>query len=207
MKRDLHRANNPLTVPSPLGGEGWGEGKSRSKTMAEPIGTIFQWLIFLGMAFVSVLASLLVITRKNPIHSALFLVMTLLCVAGLYILLYSQFIAIIQVVVYAGAIVMLIVFVIMLLDLESELRSRLKIVSSKVIGGFLAVLFLCGILYSVVAKSPTGKMGSYTPDKANANVKAVGEVLFTQYLFPFEIVSVLLVAAVIGAVILSKKRT
>jgi NADH-quinone oxidoreductase subunit J len=207
MKRDLHRANNPLTVPSPLGGEGWGVGKSRSKTMGEPIGTIFQWLIFLGMAFVSVLASLLVITRKNPIHSALFLVMTLLCVAGLYILLYSQFIAIIQVVVYAGAIVMLIIFVIMLLDLEQELRSGLKLFYSKVIGGLLMVLFLFGIIYSVVWKSPTGKVGPYTPDKVSANVKAVGEMLFTQYLFPFEIVSVLLVAAIVGAVILSKRRT
>jgi len=175
--------------------------------MAENIGTLFQWLIFLGVAFVSILASILVITRKNPIHSALFLVLTFLCVAVLYLLLYSPFIAIIQVVVYAGAIAMLIVFVIMLLDLEKELRSRLKIVYSKVIGAFLALLFLLGILYSVVAKSPTGKMGPYTPDKVSANVKAVGEILFTQYLFPFEIVSVLLVAAIIGAVILSKKRT
>jgi len=175
--------------------------------MAENIGTIFQWLVFLGMAFMSVLGSFLVVTRKNPIHSALFLVLTLLSVAVLYLLLYSQFIAIIQVVVYAGAIAMLIVFVIMLLDLENELRSRPKIVYSKVIGGLLALLFLLGILYSVVAKSPTGKMGSYAPDKVSANVKAVGEVLFTQYLFPFEIVSVLLVAAIIGAIILSKKRT
>ena len=71
---------------------------------------------------------------KNPIHSALLLVLTLLCVAVLYILLYSQFIAIIQIVVYAGAIVMLIVFVIMLLDLEQELRSGLKLFYSKVIG-------------------------------------------------------------------------
>jgi NADH-quinone oxidoreductase subunit J len=174
--------------------------------MAENIGTIFQWLIFLGTAFTSIIASLLVITRKNPIHSALFLVLTFLCVAGLYILLYSQFIAIVQVVVYAGAIVMLIVFVIMLLDLEEELRSGLKLFYSKVIGGLLAVLFLFGIIYSVVAKSPTGKMGSYTTEKVSANVKAVGEVLFTQYLFPFEIVSILLVAAIIGAIILSKKR-
>ena len=177
--------------------------------MAEPIGNMFQWLIFLGAAFVSIVASLLVITRKNPIHSALFLVLTFLSVSVLYLLLYQQFMFIIQIFVYAGAIVMLIVFVIMLLDLEIEVRSGLKIVYSKVIGGFLAVLFLFGILYSVVAKSPTGKMGSYTPtpDKVSANVKAVGEMLFTQYLFPFEIVSVLLVAAIIGAVILSKKRT
>jgi len=175
--------------------------------MAENIGTIFQWLIFLGLAITSLIASLLVITRKNPIHSALLLVLTLLCVAGLYITLYSQFIAIIQVTVYAGAIVMLIVFVIMLLDLEVELHSGLKLSYSKMIGGFLAVLFLFGIIYSVVAKSPTGMMGSYTPEKVNANVKAVGEVLFTQYLFPFEIVSILLMAAIVGAVILSKKRT
>jgi len=175
--------------------------------MAENIGTVFQWLIFLGAAFTSIIASLLLITRKNPIHSALFLVLNFLCVAVLYILLYSQFIAIIQVVVYAGAIVMLIVFVIMLLDLEQELRSGLKLFYSKAIGGFLAALFLLGIIYSVVAKSPTGQIGSYTPEKMNANVKAVGEILFTQYLFPFEIVSVLLVAAIIGAVILSKKRT
>jgi NADH-quinone oxidoreductase subunit J len=175
--------------------------------MAEPIGNMFQWLIFLGAAFVSIIASLLVITRKNPIHSALFLVLTFLCVSVLYLLLYQQFMFIIQIFVYAGAIVMLIVFVIMLLDLEIEVRSALKIVYSKVIGGFLAVLFLFGILYSVVAKSPTGKVGSYTPDKVSANVKAVGEMLFTQYLFPFEIVSVLLATAIIGAVILSKKRT
>jgi NADH-quinone oxidoreductase subunit J len=175
--------------------------------MAENIGTLFQWLIFLGVAFTSIIASLLVITRKNPIHSALFLVLTFLCVAVLYLLLYSQFIAIVQVVVYAGAIVMLIVFVIMLLDLEEELRSGLKLLYSKVIGSVLAVLFLFGIIYSVAARSLTGKAGTYTPEKVSANVKAVGEVLFTQYLLPFEIVSVLLVAAIIGAVILSKKRT
>lgn len=175
--------------------------------MAENVSMAFQWLVFLGVAFTSIIASLLVITRKNPIHSALFLVLTFLCVAVVYLLLYSQFIAIIQVVVYAGAIVMLIIFVIMLLDLEEELRSGLKLLYSKVIGGVLMVLFLFGIIYSVVAKSPTGKVGSYSPEKISANVKTVGEVLFTQYLFPFEIVSVLLVAAIVGAVVLSKKRT
>ena len=175
--------------------------------MAETVGTLFQWLIFLGMAFISLIASLLLVTRKNPIHSALFLVLNFLCVAVLYLLLYQPFMFIIQIVVYAGAIVMLIVFVIMLLDLEQELRSGLKLFYSKVIGGALAVLFLFGIIYAVVAKSPTGQTGSYTPEKMSSNVKAVGEVLFTQYLFPFEIISVLLVAAIVGAVILSKRRS
>ena len=174
--------------------------------MVENIGILFQWLIFLGVAFVSILASLLVITRKNPIHSAVFLVLTFLCVAVLYLLLYSQFIAIIQIIVYAGAIVTLILFVIMLLDIEEELRSGLKLFYSKVLGGVLAVLFLFGIIYSVAAAPLTGKMGSYPPETLSQNVKTIGEVLFTRYLFPFEIVSVLLVAAIVGAVGLSKKR-
>lgn len=174
--------------------------------MAENIGALFQWLIFFGVAFVSIIASLLVITRKNPIHSAVFLVLTFLCVAVLYLLLYSQFIAIIQVIVYAGAIVTLILFVIMLLDLEEELRSGLRLLYSKVLGGALAVLFLFGIIYSVAAKPLTGKVGPYPPGKLTDNVRTVGEALFTQYLFPFEIVSVLLVAAIVGAVVLSKKR-
>jgi len=175
--------------------------------MAGNIGTLFEWLVFLGMAFVTVVASLLVITRKNPIHSALFLVLNFLCVAVLYLLLYSQFIAIVQVTVYAGAIMMLIVFVIMLLDLGEELRSGMKILYSKVIGGFLAVLFLFGIIYSVSARSLTGKMGAYPPEKLTQNVKTVGEILFTDYLFPFEIASILLVVAIVGAVVLSKKKT
>ena len=174
--------------------------------MVENIGILFQWVIFLGVAFVSILASLLVITRKNPIHSAVFLVLTFLCVAVLYLLLYSQFIAIIQIIVYAGAIVTLILFVIMLLDIEEELRSGLKLFYSKVLGGVLAVLFLFGIIYSVAAAPLTGKMGSYPPGKLTQNVKTMGEVLFTRYLFPFEVVSVLLVAAIVGAVVLSKKR-
>src|SRR4030042_4928016 len=170
--------------------------------MAENIATLFQWLIFLGVAFTSIIACLLVITRKNPIHSALFLVLSFLCVEVIYLLLYSQFIAIIQGVVYAGAIVMLIVFVIMLLDLEEELRSGLKLFYSKMIGSALALFFLFGLIYSVVAKSPAGQKGTYTPEKMRANVKVVGEVLFTENLFPFEIISVLLVTAIIGAVIL-----
>jgi NADH-quinone oxidoreductase subunit J len=171
------------------------------------VGALFQWLVFLGMAFTAIIASLLLISRKNPVHSALLLILTFLCISVLYLLLQSQFIAVIQVVVYAGAIVMLIIFVVMLLDLEEELRIGLKLFYSKVIGTILAVLFLFGIVYAVSASALTGKVGAYTPDKVAANVKAVGEVLFTQYLFPFEIVSVLLVAAIVGAVVLSRRRT
>jgi len=174
--------------------------------MTANVGPVFEWVIFLGMAITSIVASLLLITRKNPIHSALFLVLNVLCVAILYLLLRSQFIAVVQVLVYAGAIVMLIIFVLMLLDLEEELRSGLKLLYSKVIGSVLAFLFLLGIVYAVALTPLTGKVGPYTPDKMSANVKAVGQVLLSQYLFPFEVVSILLVVAIIGAVVLSKKR-
>ena len=174
--------------------------------MVENIGNLFQWLIFLGVALVSIITSVMVITRKNPIHSALFLVMTFLGVAVLYLLLQSQFIAIVQVIVYAGAIVMLIVFVLMLLDLEEELRSGLKLLYSKVIGGVLAVFFFLAIAYAVSATALTGKMGTAPPDPMGATVKRVGEMLLTRYLFPFEIATILLVAAIVGAVVLSKKK-
>ncbi len=174
--------------------------------MAANVGPVFEWVIFLGMAVTSIVASLLLITRKNPIHSALFLILNFLCVALLYLLLRSQFIAVVQVLVYAGAIVMLIIFVLMLLDLEEELRSGLKLLYSKVIGSVLALLFLLGIIYAVALTPLTGKVGPYTPDKMSANVEAVGQVLLSQYLFPFEVVSILLVVAIIGAVVLSKKR-
>jgi NADH-quinone oxidoreductase subunit J len=173
--------------------------------MAENVVNLMQWLVFLGVAFTSIVTSLLVITRKNPIHSALCLVLTFLGVAVLYLLLRSQFIAIVQVIVYAGAIVMLIIFVLMLLDLEEELRSGLRLLYSKVIGSVLAILFLFAVLYAVIAGPLSGKTGPYTPDTLSNNVRVIGQVLFTQYLFPFEIASILLVAAIVGAVVLSKK--
>ncbi len=173
--------------------------------MSENVINLFQWLIFLGAAFTSILASLLVITRKNPIHSALCMVLTFLCVAVLYLLLRSPFIAIIQVIVYAGAIVMLIVFVLMLLDLEEELRSGSEASLFKSDRRCAGRSVFFGILYAVIAAPLTGKTGPYTPDHLTNNVRVVGEVLFTQYLFPFEIASILLVAAIVGAVVLSKK--
>ena len=174
--------------------------------MVENLGNLFQWLIFLGVALVSIITSVMVITRKNPIHSALFLVMTFLGIAVLYLLLQNSFIAIVQVIVYAGAIVMLIVFVLMLLDLEEEIRSGLKLLYSKVIGGALAVVFFLAIAYAVSATAITGKMGTPPPAEMGTNVKRVGEMLLTRYLFPFEIATILLVAAIIGAVVLSKKK-
>ncbi len=171
------------------------------------ISIIFQWLIFLGTASVAILAALLMITEKNPIHSALFMILTFLCTAVLFFLLQSPFIAIIQVLVYAGAIMMLIVFVIMLLELEEELRSPLKISFSKGVGVLTVLLIMLGLFFAVFGGAK-GASGGYTPEKVSqlGSAKVVGKLLFTDYLLPFEIVSILLMAAIVGAIVLVKQR-
>ena len=176
--------------------------------MAENFVIFFQWLVFLGIGIVCIFASIMVVSNKNPVHCALWMVLTFLATAGLYVMLHSQFIAIVQVIVYAGAIMMLILFVVMLLDLEVELRSRLKFLYSKAIGALFAVLLMLGIFYAVTTRVLKGNVGSFTPEKMSAvgNVKAVGKVLFTEYLFPFEVASILLVVGIVGAVIMSKRR-
>ncbi len=173
---------------------------------AQNISIIFQWLIFLGTAFVAVLASVLMVTRKNPIHSALLLILTFLCTAVFFFLLQNPFIAIIQILVYAGAIMMLIVFVIMLLELEEELRGPLKLSFSKGVG-VVTVLFITLGLFFAVFGGAKGASGGYSPEKVSqlGSAKVVGKLLFTDYLLPFEIVSILLMAAIIGAIVLAKQ--
>lgn len=174
---------------------------------AHNISIVFQWLIFLGTAGVAIIAALFMITGKNPIRSALFMVLIFLCTAVLFLLLENPFIAIIQVFVYAGAIMMLIVFVIMLLELERELRSPLKVSLSKGVGVLTALLIMLGLLFAVIGGTK-GAIGGYTSQKVSqlGSVKVVGRLLFTDYLLPFEIVSILLIAAIVGAIILAKKR-
>jgi NADH-quinone oxidoreductase subunit J len=171
------------------------------------ISVIFQWLVFLGTALVAIVASILMVTRRNPIHCALFLILTFLCTAVLFFLLHSPFIAIIQVVVYAGAIMMLIIFVIMLLELEEELLFPLKISFSKGIG-VLCVLLIMLALFFAVYGGASGARGGYTPETVSqlGSIRTVGKLLFTEYLLPFEIVSILLMAAIVGAIVLAKRR-
>ncbi len=165
--------------------------------------------IFGGVALIS---AVLVVTKKKPIHSALFLILTLFCLAGLFLLLGAEFIAAAQVIVYAGAIMVLFLFVIMLLHLEKEKEgeedSPVRKKSSKLVGIFIALMIF--VLLAPVWSSHvlTGLKGLYTPENVGevGNTVVVGRTLFTKYLLPFEIASVLLLVAMIGGVILSKKR-
>ena len=163
-------------------------------------------IFFIVVAAVAVLSSILVVTCKNPINSALSLVMTFFCLATFYVMLDAPFMAVTQVIVYAGAIMVLIIFVIMLLNVKAESgkRGTHAVLSGTVLGLF--VLFQS--CWFLMKGSLTGKTGAM--DKAmvvsQGHVELIGKALFTDFLLPFEITSLLLLAAIIGAVILAKKK-
>ncbi len=172
-------------------------------------GSVFYWIIFILTALTAIGAAVMVITRRNPIHSAMFLVLNFLCIAVLYLLLNAQFIAIVQVMIYAGAIMMLVIFVIMLLSVEEEKRQRpMRLSPAQVMGLVLVLILFAQLIYGVAIAVLPGDLGEFSPERIArvGDVKTVAGLLFTKFLFPFEVASILLLVGIIGAVILSKKE-
>ncbi|MFH0812377.1 MAG: NADH-quinone oxidoreductase subunit J [Pseudomonadota bacterium] len=166
-------------------------------------------IIFYLIALITIIASIRVVTGSNAVHSALWLVLVFFCFGGLYVLLQAEFVAAVQVIVYAGAIMVLFLFVIMLLrvDRAEDLLSRHRL--QRLVGVLLGLAFLVGIGLTVVLELLPGPSGGKRLEEiatqAGGNTQAVAEVLFTDYLLPFEVTSVLLLAAIIGAVVLAKQ--
>jgi NADH-quinone oxidoreductase subunit J len=144
----------------------------------------------------------MVVFSKNPVYSALYLIITLFCIAGHYVLLDAQFLAAVHIIVYAGAIMVLFLYVIMLLNLNTESETKpstfMKIAATVCAGSLMVVLIgsLKGMEGLEVAKNVSGDVGY---------VKSLGKVMFTEFLLPFEITSLLLLAAMVGAVMLGKR--
>jgi len=165
---------------------------------------------FWAFAAVAIASAFLCITRRSAVASALWLVNTLFCLAALYVLLDAHFIAAVQVLVYAGAIMVLFLFVIMLLNLGRAGPSDIKGpwgkavagVAGLVLGGELLV-FRLAVPPDALRLPPGAVAGTVA---ARGAVRAVAEPLFEGYLVPFEITSVLLLAAMVGAVVLAKRR-
>jgi NADH-quinone oxidoreductase subunit J len=168
----------------------------------------FKWFIFIVMALLATGSSLVMVTRRNPIHSALWLIVTFFSVAVLYLLLNETFIAVAQVMVYAGAIMMLILFVIMLVHLEHGPEPSRKVSIPKLIGGIITILLFLQIILGVSAFQDVGKKGIYTPEAVlnPGNPQVVGSVLYGKYAFTFEIASILLLVGILGAVALVKRQ-
>lgn len=163
-----------------------------------------QDLLFYILAALTLGFGFLVVANpvsRNPVTSAMFLVLTIVSLAGLFVLLHAFFLAAIQVLVYAGAVMVLFLFVIMLLDLKAEEQRRIRTFAW--VGGGVAVGAILLIFRVALEATPVGNPGTAPP--LEGSTAALGERLFTQFVLPFEIVSVLLLVAMLGVVLLSKK--
>ncbi len=163
-----------------------------------------ELIAFLVLAAASIAAAILMITRRNPVTSALYLVLNFFIIAVLYLFLRAQFIAIIQITVYAGAIMVLFLFVIMLLNLGEDKLQTWKLNSGRTIALLVGIAFLVEVLYTVM--NFTTNVGMSPSSESIGTVEAIGKTLYTGYLFPFEITSLLLLTAIVGAVFLAKKK-
>jgi NADH-quinone oxidoreductase subunit J len=163
-----------------------------------------ELLGFVILTTLAVVSAVVVLLHRNPVIAALSLAANLIAIAGFYLLLNAQFLALLQVIVYAGAIMVLVLFTIMLLNLPDEARRRTRPSAQTVVGLVLAVAFVA-VLAWTLARSSRGASFPQ-PGPAFGSVGAVGTALFTTYFYPFEAVSLLLIVAMIGAVLLAKRR-
>jgi NADH-quinone oxidoreductase subunit J len=166
----------------------------------------FELAVFFLLAAISVVSAVLMIVQRNPVNSALYLILNFFSLAALYLTLKAQFIAIVQVLVYAGAIMVLFVFVIMLLNLGDDKRLR-EHLGPKTYIAVVLVIGLLGELAFIFSKSRADSVTTLAPNAGQmGTVEFLGQVLYTKFLFPFEMISFLLLTAIVGAVVLAKKK-
>jgi len=166
-----------------------------------------EFVLFYIFGFIAVVSALLVILQKNPIYSAVFLILTLFSVAILFLLLNAQFVAAVQVLVYAGAIMILFLFAIMLLNIKYEEKTFSKLANLKITGIFVTFVLFIEFVYMISLRKGLGIAGNISPERiAEENVELIGKILFTKYLFPFEVASLVLLVAMIGVIVLAKKK-
>ena len=158
-------------------------------------------ILFWALAALSILSAVMMVSSKSPVYSVLWLIMTFFTISGHYILLNAQFLAIVNIIVYAGAIMVLFLFVIMLMNLNKDTepkKSRWMKMAGAVAGGCL-LLVLVAALRDVDAGNAQVGYGDI------GLIQNLGNVLFTQYVVPFEISSVLFLSAMVGAVVIGKR--
>ena len=161
-------------------------------------------ILFYVFAALTLLCGVLVVANpfsRNPVTSAMFLVLTIVSMAGLFVLLHAFFLAAVQIIVYAGAVIVLFLFVIMLLDLKEEQRRKIKLF------GFVGGLIAVGAILTISLKTlkALGAGVDLPTPQPDGSTEALGHLLFTNYVLPFEVVSVLLLVAMVGVILLSKK--
>ncbi|HTM57453.1 MAG TPA: NADH-quinone oxidoreductase subunit J [Candidatus Udaeobacter sp.] len=164
-------------------------------------------MIYLFAAFAATLlvSSLLVILHRHPVTSALFLVLAFCSLAGIYLMLRAEFVGMVQVIVYAGAIMVLFLFVIMYLNLPHDVESGVPTAVRRGLGWVAGAVLLAEAVALAARHSQPGPVtGAY--EMTQGNTQAIGQALYTRYLFPFEITSLLLLVAMVGVIVIGKGR-
>jgi NADH-quinone oxidoreductase subunit J len=161
-------------------------------------------ILFWILSVVALFSALMVITSKNPMHSVIWLIIVFFAISGHYLLLNAQFLAIVNIIVYAGAIMVLFLYVLMLMDLKKETepkKNRWLKLAGAVAGGSLLLVLIAALkkadLANQFAETRTGNIGL---------IENLGKVLFNEYVVPFEISSILFLSAMVGAVVIGKKE-
>ena len=165
-----------------------------------------EQLLFYLVASIAVISGFLVVKCKSPVNSAIALVQTFVCLAALYVMLYAPFMAAIQIMVYAGAIMVLIIFVIMLLNLGTAVTGQVR---RGVVWGVICSVLMLITTYTMVSNGKASEVaGAMTREvvKNEGHTELIGKAMFTEFLLPFEIASILLLVAIIGAVVLAKRE-
>jgi len=163
-------------------------------------------VLFIGFAAVLVASSLLVILHRNPVTSALFLVLAFCSLAGLYLLLQAEFVGIVQIIVYAGAIMVLFLFVIMYLNLRHDVEIGIQLALRRGLGWVLGAVLLAEAVLFLARRWAPGPM-SFEGIPPIGNTQALGQLLYSRYLFPFEITSMVLLAAMVGVIVIARGRS
>jgi NADH-quinone oxidoreductase subunit J len=160
-------------------------------------------VVFFFLAAIAILGAISLILQRHPIHSALSLIVVMVALAGLYLLMGAEFVAAVQIIVYGGAIMVLFVFVIMLLNAGVEERTNV----SKMAGwaGLPLAIALMGFLAAAVARS-TDRVQAVAQSGAPAPTKVVAGLLFQEFVYPFELTSFLILVAIIGAIVLAQRE-
>ncbi len=171
---------------------------------------MLESFVFYTLAACIILFGVLVVTARNTVHSVLFLVANFLCVAVIYVMLAAEFLAIIQILVYAGGIVVLYLFVVMLVNLKRPPEAAPDTRRQSRLGFAIAAVMLAEIaavlVYSAARPASAVAAAASTPAAAGGNTRIVGLLLYSDYLVPFEVASMLLLVAMIGAILLAKKE-
>ena len=161
-------------------------------------------VFFYAFTGLMLLAALSVVFNRQPMHNVLSLLVVMLCLASLFIMLGAYFVAALQVLLYAGAVLVLFLFVVMLLNLEPEVLARMRVFTLRGMGTLAAAALL--VCLFALLRTPDYGPQVAVADAPGGTVESIGRLLFTTYLLPFELTSFLILAAIIGAVTLGKQR-